>query len=201
MKYYTIHKVSEMLGVSAQTLRNWDKSGKLKPHHKSTNGYRYYAENDLNILLGARNQNSKTVGYCRVSSPKQKEDLKQQEENIRTYLLAQGKPFEIVSDIGSSINYKRKGLQEILKGMANRTISKVVILSEDKLTRFGFELISYMAELYNCEIEIVDTSEKKDQEEIVADLAQIMTVFSSQLQGKQASKVKKMIKDLSQNDS
>lgn len=59
MKYCTIHEVSEMLGVSAQTLRNWDKSDKLRPHHKSANGYRYYAEDDLNMLLGVKSQNGK----------------------------------------------------------------------------------------------------------------------------------------------
>ena len=98
MKYYTIHEVSEILGVSAQILRNWDKSDKLRPYHKSVNGYRYYAEDDLNMLLGVKSQNGKTVGYCRVSSPKQKDDLERQEENMRMYLLAQGKPFEIISD-------------------------------------------------------------------------------------------------------
>lgn len=200
MKYYTIHEVSEMLGVSAQTLRNWDKSGKLRPHHKSANGYRYYAEDDLNILLGIKSQNGKTVGYCRVSSPKQKDDLERQEENMRTYLLAQGTPFEIISDIGSGINYKRKGLQELIKGMANRSISKVVVLYKDRLTRFGFELIEYVAELYGCEIEIVDTTEKTEQEELVEDLVQIITVFSCKLQGKRANKAKKMIKELTEND-
>ncbi len=200
MKYYTIHQVSELLGVSAQTLRNWDKSGKLKPHHKSTNGYRYYAEDDLNMLLGVKSQNGKTVGYCRVSSPKQKDDLERQEKNMRTYLLAQGKPFEIISDIGSGINYKRKGLQELIKGMANRSISKVVVLYKDRLTRFGFELIEYIAELYGCEIEIVDTTEKTEQEELVEDLVQIITVFSCKLQGKRANKAKKMIKELTEND-
>lgn len=200
MKYYTIHEVSEMLGVSAQTLRNWDKSGKLRPHHKSANGYRYYAEDDLNILLGIKSQNGKTVGYCRVSSPKQKDDLERQEENMRTYLLAQGTPFEIISDIGSGINYKRKGLQELIKGMANRSISKVVVLYKDRLTRFGFELIEYVAELYGCEIEIVDTTEKTEQEELVEDLVQIITVFSCKLQGKRANKAKKMIEELTEND-
>lgn len=200
MKYYTIHEVSEMLGISAQTLRNWDKSGKLKPHHKSANGYRYYAEDDLNMLLGVKSQNGKTVGYCRVSSPKQKDDLERQEENMRTYLLAQGKPFEIISDIGSGINYKRKGLQELIKGMANRSISKVVVLYKDRLTRFSFELIEYIAELYGCEIEIVDTTEKTEQEELVEDLVQIITVFSCKLQGKRANKAKKMIKELTEND-
>ena len=200
MKYYTIHEVSEMLGVSAQTLRNWDKSGRLRPHHKSANGYRYYAEDDLNMLLGVKSQNGKTVGYCRVSSPKQKDDLERQEENMRTYLLAQGKPFEIISEIGSGINYKRKGLQELIKGMANRSISKVVVLYKDRLTRFGFELIEYIAELYGCEIEIVDTTEKTEQEELVEDLVQIITVFSCNLQGKRANKAKRMIKELKEND-
>ena len=200
MKYYTIHQLSEMLGVSAQTLRNWDKSGKLIPHHKSANGYRYYSEDDLNMLLGVKSQKGKTIGYCRVSSPKQKDDLKRQEENMRTYLLAQGKPFEIISDIGSGINYKRKGLQELIKGMANRSISKVVVLYKDRLTRFGFELIEYIAELYGCEIEIVDATEKTEQEELVEDLVQIITVFSCKLQGKRANKTKKMIKELTEDD-
>ena len=72
--------------------------------------------------------------------------------------MAQGKPFEIISDIGSGINYKRKGLQELIKGMTNRRISKVVVLYKDRLTRFGFELMEYIAELYDCEVEIVDTT-------------------------------------------
>lgn len=200
MKYYTIHEMTEILGVTAQTLRNWDKSGKLKPHHKSSNGYRYYAQDDLNMLLGVKVNIGKTVGYCRVSSPKQKDDLKRQEETMRTYLLAQGKPFKIISDIGSGINYRRKGLQELIKGMANRSISKVVVLYKDRLTRFGFELIEYIAELYGCEVEVVDTTEKTEQEELVEDFVQIITVFSCKLQGKRANKAKKMIKELTEND-
>ncbi len=201
MKYYTIHEMTEILGVTAQTLRNWDKSGKLKPHHTSPNGYRYYSEDDLNQILNKPvKKQGKTIGYCRVSSPKQKDDLERQKENMRIYLLAQGKPFEIISDIGSGINYKRKGLQELIKGMANRSISKVVVLYKDRLTRFGFELIEYIAELYDCEIEIVDTTERTEQEELTEDLIQIMTVFSCKLQGKRANKARKMIKELTEND-
>ena len=51
MKYYTVREMTEILGVTAQTLRNWDRLGKLKPHHTSPSGYRYYAEDDLNQLL------------------------------------------------------------------------------------------------------------------------------------------------------
>lgn len=201
MKYYTIHEMTEILGVTAQTLRNWDKSGKLKPHHTSPNGYRYYSEDSLNQLLNKPiNKTGKVVGYCRVSSPKQKDDLERQIENMQMYLLAQGKPFEIISDTGSGINYKRKGLQELIKGMANRSISKVVVLYKDRLTRFGYELIEYIANLYDCEIEIIDTTEKTEQEELVEDLVQIITVFSCKLQGKRANKAKKMVKELTEID-
>lgn len=100
------------------------------------------------------------MGYCRVSSPKQKDDLARQVDNMQMYLLAQGKPFEIITDIGSGINYKCKGLQDLIRGIANRSISKVVVLYKDRLTRFRFELIEYLAELYDCEIEVVDTTEK-----------------------------------------
>lgn len=200
MKYYTIHEMTELLGVTAQTLRNWDKSGKLKPHHKSANGYRYYAESDLNQLLGKLDTiQGKTVGYCRVSSKKQADDLQRQIEDMRTYLLAQGIPFEIISDIGSGINYQRKGLQELIKGITNHSISKVVVLYKDRLARFGFELIEYIADLYGCTIEIIDTTKKTEQQELVEDLVQIITVFSCKLQGQRANKAKKMIKELTED--
>ncbi len=201
MKYYTIHEMTEILGVTAQTLRNWDKSGKLKPHHTSPNGYRYYSEDDLNQLLNkpVRKQGKRWVTAVSVRQ-NTKDDLQRQIDDMQIYLLAQGKPFEIISDIGSGINYKRKGLQELIKGMANRSISKVVVLYKDRLTRFGFELIEYIAELYDCEVEIVDTTERTEQEELVEDLVQILTVFSCKLQGKRANKAKKMIKELTEND-
>ena len=200
MKYYTIHETAEKLGVTAQTLRNWDKSGKLKPSHRSVNGYRYYSEDSLNALLGVKSQTGKTVGYCRVSSLKQKDDLERQIENMRLYLLAQGKPFEIISDIGSGINYQRQGLQKLIRGMANRSISKVVVLYKDRLTRLGYELIEYLADMYACEIEVVDTTEKTEQQELVEDLVQIITVFSCKLQGKRANKAEKMIRELTEDD-
>lgn len=84
--------------------------------------------------------------------------------------------------------------------MTNRNISKVAVLYKDRLTRFGFEMIEYLAELYDCEIEIVDTTERTEQQELVEDLIQIITVFSCKSQGKRANKAKKMIKELTEND-
>ena len=136
------------------------------------------------------------IGYCRVSSNKQKDDLERQIENMKLYLTAQGKPFEIISDIGSGMNYKKKGLKELIKRISQNKVEKVVVLYEDRLLRFGFELVEYMASLYNCDIEIIDNTERTEQQELVEDLVQIITVFSCKLQGKRANKARKLVKEL-----
>ena len=196
-KYYSINKFSKILGVSAQTLRNGDKKGKLHPHHTSSNGYRYYSHEQLNQVMNVKlNLDRIVIGYCRVSSNKQKDDLERQIENMKLYLTAQGKPFEIISDIGSGINYKKKGLKELMKRISQNKVDKVVVFYKDRLLRFGFELVEYIASLYDCDIEIIDHTEKTEQQELVEDLVQIITVFSCKLQGKRANKVRKLVKEL-----
>ena len=196
-KYYSINKFSKILGVSAQTLRNGDKKGKLHPHHTSSNGYRYYSHEQLNQVMNVKsNLDRIVIGYCRVSSNKQKDDLERQIENMKLYLTAQGKPFEIISDIGSGINYKKKGLKELMKRISQNKVDKVVVFYKDRLLRFGFELVEYIASLYDCDIEIIDHTEKTEQQELVEDLVQIITVFSCKLQGKRANKARKLVKEL-----
>ena len=69
---------------------------------------KYYSDEQLNQVINVKPKNRITIGYCRVSSHKQKDDLERQIDNVKTYLLAKGQPFEIISDIGSGINYKKK---------------------------------------------------------------------------------------------
>ncbi|MGL5649836.1 MAG: IS607 family transposase [Clostridium sp.] len=201
MKYYSIAETSKLLNVTAQTLRNWDKSGKLKPHHTTDSGYRYYSQEQLNRVLGVKDTTRKVIGYCRVSSHRQKDDLVRQIENMETYLIAQGSPFEIITDIGSGINYKKKGLKNLIKLITQNEVDKVVVVYKDRLLRFGYELIEYIATLYNCDIEVIDNTEKTEQQELVEDMIQIITVFSCKLQGKRANKTKKMIKELIEDDT
>ena len=94
------------------------------------------------------------------------------------------------------INYKKEGLQELIKRISQNQIGKVVVLYKDRLLQFGFELVEYMASLYNCEIEIIDYTEKSEQQELVEDLVQIITVFSCRLQGKRANKARKLVQEL-----
>lgn len=199
-RYYTIHEFSELLGVSAQTLRNWDKSGRLRPHHTSTNGYRYYSDTQLKELSGDTCKDTRIiVGYCRVSTKKQEDDLNRQVENMTKYLIAKGMPFIIIKDIGSGINYKKKGLLELIDMVVKDKVNKVVVLYKDRLARFGFELIEYLFNIFQCDIEVIDHTEKTEEQELVEDLIQIITVFSCRLQGKRAKKTRQLIKELEVN--
>jgi len=201
MKYYTIHVFSGIVGKTPQTLRNWDKKGILKPHHTSLNGYRYYSEEQIGQVLNVNPFKKKIViGYCRVSSNKQKDDLERQIENVKAYLFSQGKPFEIITDIGSGINYSKKGLQSLIMRIQTNEVEKVVVLYKDRLVRFGFELIEYVAGLNNCTIEIIDQTKKTEEQELVEDMIQIITVFACRLQGKRAHKAKKFVEELMQDD-
>lgn len=203
MKYYTIGQFAKLIGRTPQTLRDWDKKGEFKPHYVAPSGYRYYSQEQLNHFLGIQGikPDRKVIGYCRVSSNKQKDDLSRQVDNMQTFLLAQGKPFEVITDIGSGINYKNKGLLELIDLISQNKVEKVVVLYKDRLLRFGYELVEYIASLYDCTIEVIDTTEKTEEQELVEDMIQIVTVFSAKLQGKRANKAKKMIRELMEDDS
>ncbi|CAM4081356.1 transposase [Bacillus manliponensis] len=201
MQRYSIRKFADMIDVNPQTLRNWDKEGKLKPAYVNPDtGYRYYSEEQLQEQLGKIAEEKIVVGYCRVSSKKQQADLERQVQNMKTYLLAQGKPFKIVTDIGSGINYNKKGLNEVIDLVMDKKVSKIVVLYKDRLVRFGYELIKNICDKNNVSIEIIDHNEKSEQEEVVEDLVQIITVFSCKLQGKHSKKTKELIKELKKDD-
>ena len=202
MKQYTIGQFAKLIGRTPQTLRDWDKKGEFKPYYVAPSGHRYYSQEQLNHFLGIKGikPDRKVIGYCRVSSNKQKDDLERQVANMQSYLLAQGKPFKVITDIGSGINYKNKGLLELIDLISQNKVEKVVVLYKDRLLRFGYELVEYIASLYDCTIEIIDTTEKTEEQELVEDMIQIVTVFSAKLQGKRANKAKKMIRELREDD-
>ena len=198
---YSIGKFAKEIGVTTTTLRNWHKNGELIPFKISEGGTRYYSDVQLNKYLGVFGDKNKiTVGYCRVSSNKQKDDLIRQVNNMRLYLNSKGNPYEIIEDIGSGINYNKKGLNKLIYMIVNHKVNKVVVLYKDRLLRFGFELVENVAKLYGCEIEIIDNTEKTEEQELVEDLIQIITVFSCRLQGKRANKAKKIIQELVSDD-
>ena len=200
MKYYSSKTVTQMLGVTAQTLRNWDKEGKLKPSYVKSNGYRYYSEDSILSYTQERKtkKNLNVIGYARVSSKKQSDDLERQVNNLKTYLDSKYSKYEIITDIGSGINYTKPGLKKIIEKINRKEVDLIVVLYKDRLLRFGFELVEYFAELNNVKIEILDKIDKNQDQELVEDLVQIVTVFSCKIQGKRKAKTKELIDEFSQ---
>ena len=201
MKYYSSKTVTQMLGVTAQTLRNWDKEGKLKPTYVKSNGYRYYSEESILSYTQERKtkKNLNVIGYARVSSKKQLDDLERQVDNIKEYLSNKYETFDIITDVGSGINYNKPGLLKLIEKINKKEVDLIVVLYKDRLLRFGFELIEYFAKLNNVKVEIIDnTIDKTQDQELVEDLVQIITVFSCKLQGNKKGKTKQLLNDFSQ---
>lgn len=200
MKYYSAKKVTQILGVTAQTLRNWDKEGKLKPTYVKSNGYRYYSEEAILSYTQERKtkKNLNVIGYARVSSKKQSDDLERQVNNLKTYLSEKYENFDIITDIGSGINYNKPGLLKLIEKINKKEVDLIVVLYKDRLLRFGFELVEHFASLNNVKIEVLDKVDKNQDQELVEDLVKIITVFSCKIQGKRKSKTKKLLEDFSQ---
>lgn len=202
--YLSIHKVAVILGVTPQTLRKWDSDGYFVPAQRRGNGYRYYTKQQveefsekLNVV---KNQYRKNIGYCRVSTSKQKDDLLRQKENVEMYLKSLKQPYEIITDIGSGINYNKRGLCTLLELICKNRIDTIYVLYKDRLVRFGFELIQKIAELHDTKIVVLDNEDKTKEQELVEDLMQIIAVFSSRLHGKRASKTRQLMSDLLEED-
>ena len=192
-----MNEVSEITGLAQSTLRLMHRKGELVPAKISPGGTRYYSDEQIKEYMGVKTVSKRIViGYARVSSKKQEKDLERQIENLKTYMYAKGYSFEIITDIGTGINYSKKGLTKLLERIHKGEVSKVVILYKDRLLRIGFELLETICKLNDCEIEIVDNTPKTDEEELVTDLVQIITAFGCRLQGKRSKLTKKLVEDL-----
>lgn len=199
MVLMSIGKFAKELGVTPEHVRTMHRTGEVIPARISEKGTRYYSEEQLRDLKNSKTpqREEKVVAYCRVSTKSQKDDLGKQVENVKSYMYAKGYSFEVITDIGSSINYKNKGLQELISLIDSNQITKLVILHKDRLVGFGFELIQLLCELHDVKIEIIDNSERSNEEELTDDLIEIITAFANRLYGSRSNKTKTLIERVS----
>lgn len=199
MELISIGKFAKIVGLTPATLRRMQETGELVPYHISKGKTRYYSTDQLKQFSKNLNNERIVVGYCRVDTQSQKDDLETQIANVTSYMYARGYKFEIISDIGSGINYKNKGLRELINKINNHEVSKVVVLYKDRLIRFGFELIEYFCEINDTELEIINNSVHSKEQELTDDLIQIITVFANRLYGQHSKKAKKLIDEVKRN--
>ncbi len=203
MKYYTIGKFAELIGKSIPTLRLWDRQEKLKPHHVTQGGTRYYSEQQYHDYFKSYKNlesKSKIIGYCRVSSNKNNNYLEKQIRYVSEYCIARGYQFEIITDIGSGVDYNKNGLNKLIYLIVSKQIKTIVILKKDRLLRIGYELIENLCKEFNTSIEIIDNTPKVDEKELLDDINQIITELSISLQSEKANKLKKALRQLKENE-
>ena len=136
----------------------------------------------------------KTIAYARVSSPDQKDDLERQKQVLELYCARQGWTFAVVADLGSGMNYHKKGLKRLLNDILADRIERLVITHKDRLLRFGAELVFAMCEAKHVEVVILNPGEDTTfEEELAQDVLEIITVFSARLYGSRARKNQKLL--------
>jgi putative resolvase len=194
-----IGEAAKILGCSIQTLRKWESTGELIPARKTAGGTRYYSISDL---LGTQSSDYPTICYARVSSHDQKPDLERQQAVLESYCAAKGWRSETIKDLGSGMNYRKKGLQRLIELIVRRQIKRLVLTHKDRLLRFGAELIFSLCELQGIEIVIIHRGDPPSfEEELAQDVLEIITVFSARLYGSRSHKAKKLIETLTNDNN
>ena len=153
---YSINKFSKLIGVTPQTLRNWEKEGKLLPVKKSDNGYRYYSEQQRILLSHGGLKERTAVVYCRVSEQNQTEELNKQVESVKTYCIANGYQFEVITDIGSEESLLRDGLNKLVDKVIAGEVSKVVIMNRSILAGSAYQFIESIFNRVGTLIEVIE---------------------------------------------
>jgi predicted site-specific integrase-resolvase len=194
MSAVSIGKIAKVLGVCAMTIRRWHADGSLLPDFTTKGGHRRYDTNRVKTIFEPIKDERMTIGYCRVSSSDQISDLETQKLVIERE-IASKKNSTIICDKGSGINFKKRGLLDLLKRIMAGEVSEVIVTHKDRLVRFGFELIERIAKQFGTKITVLMCEDKEPtfEEELAKDLITIITVFSSRLYGKRSHKNKKLI--------
>lgn len=198
--YLSIGEAAKVAGVSVSTLRRWEKENKFTPCCRTLGVHRRYSLEQLERdLLGKVSAiTRKVIAYARVSSHDQKKDLKRQEHRLQQYCEERGCIYELISDLGSGINYKKKGLNKLIKSICRREVSELVLTHKDRLLRFGSQLLFQLCKFFGTNVVILDdTIETSFEQQLVTDVIEIMTVFTAKMYGKRAHKNKQALQKIS----
>lgn len=195
----SIGLAAKELGVSIPTLRRWEAEGKIQPE-RTPSGHRRY---DVAQLRGLKpyetsKTNRPTLCYARVSSHDQRDDLIRQVQLLEAFCAANGWTYEVMQDLGSGLNYKKQGLQQLIRRICSGSVGRLVLTNKDRLVRFGSELIFSLCETFNTEVVLINQGEQplSFEEELAQDVLEIISVFSARLYGGRSHKNRKLVESL-----
>jgi predicted site-specific integrase-resolvase len=183
--YVTLREAKKQLGLHPNTLRKYADEGIIETI-KTPSGQRRF---NVESFIKQKQNSLQTILYCRVSSARQKDDL----QNQKNYLISKYPGAEVIIDVGSGLNFKRRGLRSILERLLQGDSIQLVVAQRDRLCRFGFDLIEYLVVKNGGEIVVLDQIEYSPEGELVSDILSIIHVFSCRIHGMR--KYKNQIKE------
>lgn len=182
---YTVSQFAKKVGVSVKTLQKWDRLGVL-PAQRTVTNRRYYTDEELAhaLRLPRVNKERRTIGYCRVSSQAQKPDLLNQRLMLEQWCEQQHLNVdEWIMEIGGGLNFERKQFLRLVDAILDGQVERVVLAHQDRLARFGYQLLVHLCHTHHCELLVMNTEELSPEQELVQDLITITHCFSSRLDG------------------
>jgi len=204
LRELSIKAAAQELGVREETLRRWEQAGKITSE-RTMGGHRRYDLGTLRLVEEKRERTSLeqtpsarvTIGYARVSSPDQVPDLQRQIGVLEIYCATKGWSCEIVQDRGSGLNYRKRGLRQLITRICSGAVARLVLTHQDRLMRFGAELVFALCEHFGTEVIIINAVEERSfEEDLVQDVLEIITVFSARLYGSRSHKNKQVMQQL-----
>ena len=198
-KFITIQQASIFSGLDKQTIRKMVDNSQIDGYKTPSGQRRINKQSIQKLCYTSISDENKQISqrqnflYTRVSTKKQMDDLSRQVKYIQRPEYSN---YTIIQDIGSGINFKRKGLQTILESCIHRTIGEVVVAHRDRLCRFAFELIESIIKKAGGTITVLNNDNNiSKEEELSQDLLSIIHIFNCRQMGKRSYKVKDKPKD------
>lgn len=197
-KSYTPKQLSELLNVTPETLKQWEIQGKIKATKTKGGHRRYFYANIIDTINQRTEEPKKQFIYARVSSTKQKNDLERQVAALKEAYPS----FDVIQDVGSGINFRRRGFISLLDNVLGGNVSQIVVSHRDRLTRFGFELFQMLFTRFGVTLTVLSDSDIEEPiTELAKDLLSIVTVFTARYYGSRKYQVHPKNKVLSNRTS
>jgi len=198
-QYYRLSEAAKLIGVSVDTLRKWDRLGRIKTT-RTPGGHRRIPLSEIKRILNIQDiQTLRCAIYARVSSHTREEDLERQIITLKELARKNGWiVVKTIKDISSGLKERRRGLRQLYKLVKSKAIDLVLITYKDRLTRFGFSYIEEFFKSHNVQIFIAfENPEKTELQELVEDFIAIITSFAGGIYGRRSKKIKKLLEELS----
>ncbi|RYZ89961.1 MAG: IS607 family transposase [Proteobacteria bacterium] len=187
--YLWIGQAFEFIGVSVSASGRWEREGFLVPEFRTKGSHRRYSVQEIEekFELSRPIRRVRAASYARVSSHDQKKDLLRQSERLRLYCEANFPSFECIEDLGSGLNYKKPGLEKLLRLIFTRRLTHLILSHKDRLLRFGSELVFDLCKHFGVEVVVIESEPNSSfEEELTRDVLELMTVFSARLYGRRS---------------